>query len=80
MSFTEDEGYDAWYGDDMLPEWQDEWIYGFHRDKSGKLHRISEMQTSHLRNVSRLWRLDSYGSNQISLELEFREQRLSKEE
>jgi hypothetical protein len=34
---------------------QDEWVFGYHRDKSGKVWRIRDMEDSHILNCIKIF-------------------------
>lgn len=53
MSWAEDEGIDTDLPDpEELRQWKEqEWRSGFHKDKDGNKHLLSEMTNEHLKNT-----------------------------
>lgn len=69
MSWAEDEGIDCWFGDEIpVRDLEKEWESGFHTDRQGERHKLSEMDTKHLINTIKFFE-KRYNTKDLEKEL-----------
>ena len=71
MSYAEDMGYDAYSFDDFVADRKKDWKKGYHIDRLGKKHLLSEMKNDHLLNTVNLF--TEYDTTPLKEELKKRD-------